>query len=218
MWKPSRRQRRQMEKALQAWEGNLSLGVSYLESRGITAETAARFRLGVVGSAEPGFEKYLHRLAIPYFDRAGVCGFEFRCLKDHDCKKVSCRKYLQVDGQELGLWNVLDVVDSDEDTMHICEGVLDGITLTQVVGNEPVGALSGVSKWAPYFPYLLQGFERVVLWADPDEAGDKMRLKFRQHVPSVDIVNLPAPDDVNSLFCGKGPESIRSLYIDEEDS
>lgn len=206
-----------MERALQGWQGSLSLAGSYLESRGISSETAQVFRLGVVVSHEPGFEKYTGRLAIPYLDRKGPVGFTFRCVAEHDCKQSSCPKYLQMEGQEVGFFNVLALVDSDSSVAHVTEGEIDGITLTQVVGNEPVGSLSGVSKWKGHFPYLLNGFERVVLWSDPDDAGEKMRAKFRQYVTNVDVINMPAPLDVNGLFCSKGADAVKALYLEDEE-
>lgn len=174
------------------------------------------FRLGVVSSPEPGWDRYVGRLAIPYFDRLGPVGFTFRCLRDHNCKEDNCPKYLQMEGQEVGFFNVL-ALDSDADTVHVCEGEIDAITLAQVV-TDPVLALSGVSKWKPHFPYHLSGFERVVVWCDGDKAGKSMGAAFRQHISNSDVVNMPAGDDVNSLFCGKGAEAVRALYVEEEDS
>jgi len=139
-------------------------------------------------------------------------------MADHNCKAESCPKYLQLEGQEVGFWNICALVDSDSAVAHITEGEIDGLTLTQVVGDEPVGALAGVSKWRPYFPFVLNGFERVVLWSDPDDAGEKMRAKFKAHVPNADIVQMPPPNDVNSLLVAQGPDVLRALYQEEEES
>lgn len=121
-----------------------------------------------------------------------------------------------MDGSELGLYNVLDLWDSTAPTAHVTEGEIDAIVLAQVVGAEPVGGLAGVDKWRPHFPHLLAGFERVCLWADPDKAGDKMRAKFKTHVPNADLISLPAPMDVADLYTAKGPDAVRALYIEQE--
>lgn len=218
MWKPSRRQRKNLERALSGWQANLHTAASYLQGRGIEPATAERFRLGVVASPDPPFDqRHTGRLAIPYFDRAGIVGFNFRCLKDHNCKTVECPKYLQMEGQEVGFFNILALWDSTERVAHVTEGEIDAVVLTQVVGGEPVGGLPGIDKWRPHFPRLLAGFERVVLWADPDKAGDKMRARFKQHVPNVDVVALPAPLDVSAMYVAKGPDAVRALYTEDNE-
>lgn len=168
-----------------------------------------------MASPEPGWERYVGRLAIPYFDRMGPVGFNFRCLRDHDCKESDCPKYLQLEGQDVGFFNVLSL-DSDEDVAHVCEGEIDAITLSQVVTG-PVLALPGVSMWKPHFPYHLSGFSRVCLWADGDKAGKGMAAKFRANVGAADIIQMPAGEDVNSLFCSKGAEALNVLYMEEEE-
>lgn len=205
-----------MDRALSGWQANLTQATSYLASRSIGSEAAEQFQLGVVSSPEPGWERYVGRLAIPYFDRLGPVGFTFRCLRDHSCKDDNCPKYLQMDGQEVGFFNVLSL-DSDGDTVHVCEGEIDAITLSQIV-PDPVLALSGVAKWKPHFPYHLAGFERVVLWPDGDVAGKGLAVTFRKHVSNVDVVNMPAGEDVNSLFCSKGADALKPLYMESEDA
>lgn len=204
-----------MERALSGWQANVTMAASYLTSRAIDSQTVSDFRLGVVASAEPGWDRYVGRLAIPYFDRLGPVGFTFRCLREHDCKEESCPKYLQMEGQEVGFFNVL-ALDSDDEIVHVCEGEIDAITLSQVVSS-PVLALSGVAKWKPHIPYHLAGFERVVVWADGDKAGKNMFTKFRENVRNAELIQMPAGDDVNSLFCSKGADAIRALYLEEEE-
>lgn len=211
MWKPSVRQRKTMERLLTSWEMSLEQAASYLVSRAIGQPTAKQFRLGVVACPEPGYEQYVGRLAIPYIDRLGVCGFNFRCLIEHDCKECSCAKYKQLKDHKLGFFNVLSLADSDAETVHVCEGEIDALTLSQVIKDEPVVALSGVSKWMPHFVFHLQGFERVLLWRDGDAAADKMVARFRSELKNLDVVDMPAGEDVNSLYCLKGPDGLKAL-------
>lgn len=205
-----------MEKSLSRWERSLHAAGSYLASRGITEETALRFRLGVVHSPEPGWEMFTGRLAIPYLDRLGVYGFNFRCLVDHDCKEVDCRKYLQPVGQELGLFNILAIADSSSDTAHVVEGELDTMTLTQCV-DDPVCGLPGATKWMPHWLYHLQAYERVFTWGDGDAAGKKMQERFASELKNTENVSIPPKEDINSLYCTKGPDMIRALIEDGEE-
>lgn len=204
-----------MERNLQFWVANLPLAEDYLELRGISQSTAQAFSLGVVASAEPPYEKYVNRLAIPYLDRLGPIGFTFRCISGHDCKEEGCPKYLQMEGQEVGFFNVLSL-DTDEEVAHICEGEMDAITLSQVVSGAVV-ALAGAKKWKPHFPYHFSGFERVMVWPDGDKAGEGMGMKVREHISNADIVHMPAGEDINSLFCSKGAAAVVALFEEESD-
>src|SRR5690606_17962026 len=115
----------------------LPLAKVFLENRGVTMETAEKFRLGVVDSPEPGHEPYVGRLVVPYLDMLGVYALKFRCLAGHDCKAEDCSKFPNLPGQALSIYNVT-AVDSTSDTLHIAEGEPDTWILTQVFPDGPV--------------------------------------------------------------------------------
>jgi len=212
MWKPGKRQRVNMEKAAKAFQDNLSPATAFLWDRGISEVTAFRYQLGVVPDGVKGYEQYCGRLAIPYVDRIGVCGFKFRCLSHSDCKQEDCQKYLNPAGQELGLYNVL-ALDSDAETLHICEGEIDAIVLSTIV-TDPVIGLPGASLWRDHWPFHLAGFDRVCIWPDGDKAGLEMSKRWVEKVRTVEIMRLPAGHDVNSIFCSQGAAYFTALLED----
>lgn len=213
MFKPSRRLRKDLERALGLWRQSLDLAGPFLVSRGIGPRAAEHFRLGVVSCGDSQWDRFRGRLAVPYMDRLGVVGFQFRCIQGHDCKVAGHKKYLQPDDQKVGLFNVVSL-DSDEDTAHLCEGELDAVVLWQLVLG-PVVAVAGVDKWMPHFPYHFTGFDRVCVWADGDEAGRGLRRRVRDCVPNADLMALPAGDDVGSLFCRAGASAVAALWMEE---
>src|SRR6266542_3945846 len=86
---PSSVQMKSLEKAAVTYGRSLTLATGYLSAKGIPdLDVVTGWRLGVVESPEPGHDQYVGRLAIPYLNRAGVVGFKFRCLSDHDCKST----------------------------------------------------------------------------------------------------------------------------------
>lgn len=191
-----------MGKAHQMFRENLGSAMSFLSARGITSETAERFGLGVVPDGVKGYEQYYGRLVIPYVDRSGVYGFKFRCMALHDCKAEDCAKYLNPEGQELGLFNVL-ALDSDSEILHVCEGEIDTIVLAQIV-PDPVIGLPGADVWRDHFPFHMAGFERVCLWPDGDRAGKDMGKAWLKKLRTVEIMRIPNGHDVNSVFCAQG--------------
>lgn len=143
------------------------------------------------------------RLTIPYIDRMGVYGMKFRCLQLHDCKAVDCPKYLTLPGQELGLYNVLSL-DRAGSAVHICEGEIDAIILSQVFPDDPVLGIPGAALWRNHFPFHLAAFERVVIWPDGDAAGKAMADVFRKHIRELETMPIPKGMDVNTVFLEHG--------------
>jgi len=215
MQKPSKRQRKILEKATRNYQENLPEAIGYLQERGITETTARAARLGVVVSPEPGHEHAINRLSIPYVDKAGVYAIKFRCLVHEDCKPHGCVKYLGLPGQETSLYSVLDT-DSTKDTIHITEGELDRLILTQVFTGEPVVALPGATQWKAHHPYHFSGFERVLIWADGDKAGQDLANRIRKDVRAAETIALPQGKDVTDMYLEFGADILRQMAgVDE---
>lgn len=212
---PSAGARKSLDRAVTRYEQEITRAQTYLEARGIDLLTAQVWRLGVVYSPEPGHEHAVGRLVIPYQNKLGVFALKFRCLQQHDCKANSCPKYMAPLGQETHPYNILATED-DADTIHICEGELDTIILTGVLG-EPVVGIPGVQNWKAHYPFHFKGFERVLAWPDGDKAGADFGLKIRKEIPAAEIVTMPSGHDVNSLLLDLGAEALRKLAGADED-
>lgn len=213
---PSASARKSLEKAVTRYQVELPRATAYLAARGISEATAELWRLGVVGSPETGHEFATGRLCIPYTNRLGIIGVKFRCLQRHDCRSESCPKYVYPLGQEAYLFNVLDT-DDDGDTIHICEGELDTIVLKSVLQETVVG-IPGVQNWKSHYPCHVKGFERVLVWADGDKAGQDFAAKIRKEVAAAETVPMPTGYDVSQIYSEMGAEAIRKLAgADEND-
>lgn len=206
-----------MEKATSKYQNSLEFAIGYLQERGITEDTAVAARLGVVVSPEPGHEHAINRLVIPYVDKKGVYALKFRCLVHEDCRAEGCNKYVGITGQETSLYGVM-ATDSTADTIHITEGELDCLILRQVFPGEPVVALPGTSSWKPHHPFHFSGFERVLVWADGDKAGQDLGNKIRKEVRAAEVVALPRGMDVTDVFLDSGAEVLRQMAgMDDEE-
>lgn len=217
MQKPSKRQRRVLERAVTSYQADIVQAAGYLVGRGLTdpglIEAA---RLGVVASPEPGHEHLSGRLCIPYLDMVGVYGLKFRCMLPHDCKAEGCTKYLALAGQEVGLYGITDA-DSTVDTMHVSEGELDRLVLKHVFTTEPVLGIPGTQTWQPHHHFHFQGFERVLLWTDGDKAGQDLAQRIRKEVRTAEVMPIPKGYDVTDLFVERGAGVLRDMAgISEE--
>ena len=196
--KQSNSQRELLEKATHKYAGNISLAQDYLASRGIPLEVARLAQLGVVVEPEPGQEAFVGRLSIPYITKSGVVDLRFRALNP-----AVEPKYMGMTGAETKLYNVLDV-ERAGDYIGVCEGEIDTLTLSGLVGIPCVG-VPGANSWKKHYTRLLADFERVFIFADGDQPGKEFASSLARELP-VTIIQLPDGQDVNSMFVQDGSD------------
>ena len=197
------KQRLLLTDAAQRYASNLTpQALSYLVGRGITQEVANTFLLGSVHEPSAGHELAIGMLSIPYRTPAGVVGLKFRRIDG------GTPKYLWPTGQKIGLFNVLDL-HKGGDTIAICEGELDAIVLSGMVGIPSVG-VAGVSLWKPWFPKLFEAYNRILIFADNDvkedgrNPGQELAKRIKEDLDKADIIHLPDNTDVNDVYLQYG--------------
>lgn len=160
--------------------------------------------------AEPviGHDEFRNWLCIPFLTPSGVVALKFRRIAGD-----ANPKYLS-DGDSR-LYNV-GALHRSSDMIAICEGELDTIILDGVVGIPAIG-VPGVSSWKKHYPRVLEGYERVLIFADNDvkESGDNpgmdMAKRICREVPQAVTVSLPKGGDVNSAYLSEGADFLRDL-------
>ena len=181
---------------------NIYLAEDYLASRGIPLEVARLASLGVVAEPETGHEAYTGRLSIPYITKTGVVDLRFRSLNP-----AVEPKYMGMTGAETKMYNVLDV-ERASDYIAVCEGEIDTLTLSRIVGVPCVG-VPGANSWKKHYTRLLADFERVFIFADGDQPGTEFARSLARELP-VTIIQSPDGHDVNSLFLQEGTDYFHS--------
>ena len=177
---------------------------SYLQGRGIDKEVADTFLLGVVNDPAPGHEHAIGCLSIPYRTPTGVVGIKFRRVDG------GTPKYIYPTGQKVGMYNVVDL-HTDSPVIAVCEGELDTLVMSGIVGVPAIG-VAGVSQWKPHFPIMLEGKERVIIFADNDvkedgrNPGMELAKRIKEDVDRAVIINLPDNKDVNQVYLELGKE------------
>jgi len=199
------KQRALLTEAAERYSNNLTpQAASYLEGRGISQEVSRTFLLGSVVEPSAGHELAEGMLSIPYITPAGVVGIKFRRLDD------GTPKYLWPTGQKIGLFNVNDLHRAS-DTIAICEGEIDTVILSGVVGIPSVG-VAGVSQWKPWFPKLFESYRRILIFADNDvkedgrNPGQELAKRIKEDLDKAEVVHLDANTDVNETYLQSGPQ------------
>jgi DNA primase len=197
----SKSQRELLAKATENYERNLGEALPYLATRGITEATARMFRLGFVASPETGHEIYQGKLAIPYLTPSGVIDIRFRSLNNDNGPK-----YLSRPGATTHIYNI-SALTQDSSMLVVCEGEIDTIIATQV-GFTAVG-LPGANNWKPYYSRVLDGWEKIMLFCDGDNAGREMAKTISRELDNVFPVFMPDNQDVNDVFLTEGADGLR---------
>jgi DNA primase len=189
-------QRELLDSATAKYAVNIFQAEDYLASRGITREAARLARLGVVVEPDVGHEAFQGRLSIPYITKTGVVDLRFRSLNP-----AVEPKYMGMTGVETKMYNVLDI-ERAGDFIGICEGEIDTLTLSSLVGIPCVG-VPGANSWKKHYTRLLADFERVFVFADGDQPGKEFATSLARELP-VAVIQLPDGQDVNSMFVQEG--------------
>lgn len=200
----SGQRRTQLAQATERYSEALSgsLAEEYLNTRGIPVEVAQRFSLGYVADPLEGHERFRGRLAIPYLTPSGPVGMRFRSLDPEGDPKYDSEA-----GQRTALYNVQDLHRS-EPWVAICEGELDALVMSGVVGVPAVG-IPGVEHWSKkggIWSRLFQDYSSVLICMDPDKAGQKAVKQIAAQVENPVVIDLPA--DVNDTVTEKGVEYV----------
>jgi DNA primase len=197
----SKSQKELLEKATESYAQNLQEIVPYLQSRGITEQTAIMFRLGFVREPEMGHEPYVGKLAIPYLTPTGVIDIRFRSLNSDGGPK-----YLSRPGATTHIYNI-NALSNDSDVLAICEGELDTVVATQA-GFSAVG-LPGANNWKSFYTRVLADWSKVVLLCDGDNAGREMAKHLSRELDNVFPVFMPEGQDVNDVYLLEGADGLR---------
>jgi DNA primase len=199
------KQRLSLTEAAERYSSNLTPQArSYLEGRGLTEEVISTFLLGSVVDPVAGHELATGMISIPYRTPAGVVGMKFRRIDD------GTPKYLWPTGQKVGLFNVVDLHETSN-TIAICEGEIDTMVLSGMVGIPSVG-VAGVSQWKPWFPKLFESYERILIFADNDikedgrNPGQELAKRIKEDLNKAEIIHLPDNTDVNEVMLSFGTQ------------
>jgi 5S rRNA maturation endonuclease (ribonuclease M5) len=199
--KQSQSQKELLGRATLKYAESIHLAEGYLASRGITREVARQAQLGVVEVPDAGHEQYTGRLSIPYITKTGVVDLRFRSLNP-----AVEPKYMGMVGADTRMYNVLDI-EVAGDWVGVCEGELDTLTMSRLVGIPCVG-VPGANSWKKHYTRLLADFERVFVFADGDAPGREFASSLARELP-VTTVSLGEGEDVNSAYIKFGASFIK---------
>ena len=201
------------ESAQTALQSNVT-ALEYLNRRGISVETAKSANLGLIQHPSIG-----QAIAIPYSN--GVV--KMRALSP----KTKGDKFRHLNGSSskllYGIDSVEDEVFGTVDEVHIIESELDSLTMRQAgftaisVSSATTCLDKGELTIEPDHMHILERAERIFLWTDQDDAGQKCAAAFEKVLAPYKTFRVTwtyrgkesgDPKDVGELYSA-GPENVR---------
>lgn len=208
---------------------------SYLESRGVSAETANIFQLGFapgrldsLSRLENAFSRqalinagllksnadgqpypfFRNRLIFPVLNRNGkAIGFVGR-----DTTGSAKAKYLNWAGETFDRKTALfglHTVPYDCGHLYVSEGPLDALIIAQQLG-EPSVAMLGSEATEAQISNVLKLAPKLTFLIDGDKAGRSMAIEICRRIPRV----VKKPADIRFVFCPEGSDPGSYLLAD----
>lgn len=192
-----------LEQATSRYEAALPAIEQYLLGRGVTLQVARTYRLGYVAEPTPGMgdDDYVGRLAIPYLAPSGVVDLRYRTITGDG------PKYLSRVGAKAKMFNVRALQRVSRNIL-VCEGEIDTL-VAEALASLPAVGVPGASNWHAHYPLLFEGYQRVFVMADGDQAGKDFAKKVVGSLENAVAINMPDGMDVNDVILAEGPEGIR---------
>lgn len=226
------RKRISLEKYAPMEKGLSPSHLAYLKSRGITEEAARKWKLGGKEEApdkhkieikgDDGesavYDKVIEWLMIPYITQQGnIADVKYRALPP------APKRFKRLGGGDSILYgeHLLPQTKGKRkgsiDTLYLCEGELDAITLDQHGFSPVLSTTTGAASFPPRWYDLIvsSGAKRIVLVYDNDvdgqAAAEKLAKKFTDADREVVNVILDDAKDANEYFLSHTAEDFRDL-------
>ena len=180
--------------------------IRYLESRGISGETARRYEITVRTDNEK-------ILVFPFYDDRGILQFvKYRktdFVKDRDKNKEWCEKDCKP--VLFGMKQCNDKFDR----LIVTEGQLDSLSVASAGLENAVSVPNGVRgfTWVPYCFNWVSKFQEIVVFADFEKGHMTLLEDFQKRFPNK-IRHVREQDyrgckDANELLQKHGPAAVR---------
>ena len=196
---------------------------SYLESRGISEASAIKWKLGTKHETpgehkQEGIEEPIDWLMIPYITQQGdIADVKYRAMPP------TPKRFKRKGGGDSILFgeHLLPASKGKRkgsvDTLYLCEGELDAITLDQHGFSPALSTTTGAASFPPRWYDLIvsSGAKRIVLVYDSDvdgqAAAEKLAKKFTDADREVVNVVLEDAKDANEYFQSHSADDFREL-------
>jgi DNA primase len=190
-----------MQEIKSKWKLPTNEHLQYINTRGISTETAKKFK---VGSIDDG-------IALPYRKNGILTGVKIRSLNT----KEQGNRMKSITGSKFFFFNY-DNIDLEKPVI-ICEGEFDCMTLVEL-GYNAVSVGCGANSLSALFEQSDIFFNQVnefIILGDNDENGVNMELKFIERLNEkaavIDKSLYLGEKDVNDLYIKHGADAVANL-------
>lgn len=202
------KERKPMQKTFKTPEQKV---YDFFKGRGINKETVDYWRTGIknIDFAKSGEPKDVKKgIVFPCYDENDVLV--------HETYRSSTKQIKQHPGTPAilyGMWHI-----NTTKPLCICEGQLDAMSIWQSGFKNVVSVSSGASNYTFLTENIewLEQFPDVIVWADNDDAGEKLASVIKSKLQSVRIIKCgDHKEDANALLMKSGEKAVLD-FINKE--
>lgn len=188
--------------------------IAYLESRGISAETAKRYEITTQTDRD-------NVLVFPFYDQDGKLTFVKYRKTDFDKEKDKAKEWCEKNGKPI-LFGMKQAMPPSEVPLVITEGQLDSLSVEEASD----GTVSAVSvptgakgfTWVPHCWEWVNRYSKIIVFGDHENGHmsllDEIRVRFKKRIFAVKPQNYKDCKDANEILVKYGPEQIRKCLTD----
>ncbi len=180
-----------------------------LKKRGFAEDTIRQFKVGVTNTHN-GKESFTPLWLIPYFAQ-GMFGQSVTCIKYRTIPPAE-KKMWREKGMDSPLFNGQSV-DYTADSIVLCEGEFDAMSLWQSGHRNVVSTSTGAKGFKPEWVQALTDFKSIILCYDGDSTGQSATrdLIRRLGEERCYVVPMPSGEDANDILCKQGDQFLYDL-------
>lgn len=179
--------------------------IAYLESRGISSETAKQYEITVQNGHE-------NVLVFPFYDEKGKMQFVKYRKTDFDKEKDKAKEWCESNCKPI-LFGMKQCVDFHQ--LVITEGQLDSLSVAEAGIKNAVSVPTGAKgfTWVPYCWDWVRKFEEIVVFGDYEKEHVTLLEEIKSRFPNK--IRVVQPDDyqnckdANELLQKHGKDAVK---------
>lgn len=180
--------------------------VQYLESRGISEDTAKQYEITIKNGSE-------NILVFPFYDENGILQFIKYRKTDFNPEKDKNKEWCEANCKPI-LFGMKQCIDFR--TLIITEGLLDSLSVADAGISNATSVPNGAKgfTWIPYCWDWVRKFKEIVIFGDCEKGHitlvDEIKSRFPNRIRVVQTKDYLGCKDANEILQKYGKEAIKN--------
>lgn len=180
--------------------------IAYLESRGISAETAKRYEITTQ-------TEHKNILVFPFYDENGILQFVKYRKTDFNKEKDNNKEWCEANCRPI-LFGMKQC-NAENKRLVLTEGQMDSLSVAEAGVENAVSVPNGAKgfTWIPYCYDWIKQFDEIIVFGDFEKGRisllEEMKTRFPNKIRHVIPEDYKGCKDANEILLNHGKEAVR---------